>query len=130
MLRGPHGAERRLSSMTKTTLRDYLHNTEDAISAGRYDEAMANCRNILAHFPESLEAQRLLGEVYLAQGHLEEAQQTFDWVLTNDPENVVTYCNRALICEHLADYDTALDCYQQAYELSRSSEIRECFNKL
>lgn len=116
--------------MTKTTLRDYLRNTEDAISAGRFDEAMANCQNILSYFPEALDAQRLLGEVYLAQGHLEEAQQTFDWILTNDPENVVVYCNRAMISERVSDIDTALDCYQQAYELSRSSHIRQEFNQL
>src|SRR5947209_15626405 len=117
--------------MAQTTLRDYLQTTEDAISSGRIDDALANCQHMLTHFPEFLEAQRLLGEVYLAQGHLDEAQQTFDWVLTNDPENVVTYCSRALISEHMSDYDTALDCYQQAYELSRgNSQIRQEFNQL
>ncbi len=117
--------------MAQTTLRDYLQETEDAISAGRVDEALANCQHILARFPESLEAQRLLGEVHLAQGHLEEAQHAFDWVLTNDPENVIAYCDRALISERMSDYDTALDCYQQAYELSRgNSQIRQEFNQL
>ncbi|HET9918961.1 MAG TPA: tetratricopeptide repeat protein [Ktedonobacteraceae bacterium] len=117
--------------MASTTLRDYLRHTEDAISAGRLDNALANCQRILSHFPESLEAQRLLGEVYLAQGNLEDAQQTFDWILINDPENVVVYCDRALICERLADIETALDCYQQAYELSRGdSQMRQEFNKL
>src|SRR5712691_2378042 len=98
--------------MAQTTLRDYLQTTEDAISSGRINDALANCQYILTHFPESLEAQRHLGEVYLTQGNLEEAQQTFDWVLTNDPENVVAYCNRALISEKKSDFDTALDCYQ------------------
>src|SRR6266700_4478333 len=117
--------------MTQTTLRDYLQITEDAISSGRISDALSNCQHILTHFPEVLEAQRLLGEVYLAQGQLEEAQQTFDWVLTNDPENVIAYCSRALISERMSDYNTALDCYQQAYELSRgNSQIRQEFNQL
>ena len=117
--------------MTQTTLREYLRTTEDAISSGRIDEAMANCQNILAYFPEALEAQHLLGEVYLAQGQLEEAQQTFEWILTNDPENVIVYCDRALISERTSDIDTALDCYQQAYELSRgNANIRQEFNQL
>lgn len=117
--------------MTQTTLREYLRTTEDAISSGRIDEAMANCQNILTYFPEALEAQRLLGEVYLAQGHLEEAQQTFEWILTNDPENVIVYCDRALISERTSDIDTSLDCYQQAYELSRgNANIRQEFNQL
>lgn len=115
--------------MASATLRDYLQYTEDAISAGRIDDAQAQCQRILSHFPESLEAQRLLGEVYLAREQLEEAQQTFDWILVNDPENIVVYCDRALICERMSDYDTALDCYQQAYELSRgNSQIRHEFN--
>ncbi|MBA2288669.1 MAG: tetratricopeptide repeat protein [Ktedonobacteraceae bacterium] len=117
--------------MIQTTLRDYLQNTEDALSAGRINEALEHCQHVLSYFPESLEAQRLLGEIYMAQGHLDAAQQTFDWVLTNDPENVIAYCNRALISERMEDLETALDCYQQAYELSRgNSQIRQEFNLL
>lgn len=117
--------------MAQVTLREYLQETEDAISAERVDDALTHCQTILAQFPESLEAQRLIGEVYLALERLSDAQQNFDWVLTNDPENVVAYCDRALISEHMSDYDTALDCYQQAYELSRgNSHIRQEFNQL
>ncbi len=117
--------------MAQTTLSDYLRETEDAMTAGRIDDALARCELVLAQFPEALEVQRLLGEVYLAQNRLEEAQQFFDWILTNDPENVQVYCNRALVCERMYDVDTALDCYQQAYELSRgNSQIRQDFNQL
>lgn len=117
--------------MAQILLRDYFQETEDAIAAGKYADALAHCQHILSQFPETLEVQRLLGEVYLAQGQLEEAQHTFDWILTNDPENVVVYCDRALVSERMSDLDTALDCYQQAYELSRgNSQIRQEFNKL
>lgn len=117
--------------MANTTLREYLQKTEDAISSGRIDDAMSNCQRILSYFPDAIEAQRLLGEVYLAKGQLDEAQQTFDWILVNDPENVITYCDRALTSERQSDIDTALDCYQQAYELSRgNSQIRQEFNQL
>ena len=57
--------------MAKTTFYEYLQNTEDAISSGRIDDAMTNCQHILSYFPDSLEAQRLLGEIYLANGQLE-----------------------------------------------------------
>lgn len=116
---------------TRITLRERIQNIEDAISAGQIDEAMEQCQHILTRYPDALEIQRLLGEVYLAQGRLDEAQQSFDWILVNDPENVIVYCDRALICEHQSDIDTALDCYQQAYELSRgNSQIRHEFNTL
>ncbi len=117
--------------MAQKMLREYLQKTEDAISAGHIDEAMSRCQHLLAYFPDALEVQRLLGEVYMAQGHLEDAQQVFDWILTNDPENVIVYCDRALMSERIADIETALDCYQQAYELSRSNpQIRQEFNQL
>ncbi len=117
--------------MAQITLRNYLQETEDAIGAGRVDDALSRCQSVLTYFPESLEAQRLLGEIYLAQGRPEDAQHAFDWVLTNDPENVIAYCDRALVSERISDIDTALDCYQQAYELSRgNSKIREEFNRL
>jgi tetratricopeptide (TPR) repeat protein len=117
--------------MVNSTFFEYLQNAEDDISSGRIHDAMANCQHILSYYPDALEVQRLLGEVYLAQGQLEEAQQTFDWILVNDPENVVVYCDRALTSERLSDIDTALDCYQQAYELSRgNSQIRQKFNQL
>lgn len=116
---------------TQMTLRDRIIHLEDAISAGRIDEAMDDCQQLRASYPDALEIQRLLGEVYLAQGRLEEAQQAFDWILINDPENVIVYCDRALICEHQSDIETALDCYQQAYELSRgNSQILGEFNAL
>jgi tetratricopeptide (TPR) repeat protein len=118
-------------SVAQSTLHDFLQETKDAINSGRIEVALANCQTILASFPESLEAQRLLGEVYLAQGRLEDALHTFDWVLTNDPENVIAYCNRATVSERMSDIDTALDCYQQAYELSRGNgQIRQEFTQL
>jgi tetratricopeptide (TPR) repeat protein len=116
---------------TQITLRDRVQQIEDAISAGQLDDAMNACQHILAHYPDALEIQRLLGEVYLAQGRMDEARQTFDWILVNDPENMIVYCDRALICEQNSDIDTALDCYQQAYELSRgNAQIRQEFNNL
>lgn len=117
--------------MAQITLSDYLQQTEDAISSSRVDDALTRCQFMLSNFPEALEIQRLLGEVYLIQGRMEEAQQIFDWILTNDPEHVLAYCNRAHLSELLSEYDIALDCYQQAYELSRGNgQIREEFNRL
>ena len=117
--------------MAQITLRDYLQETEDAISSNRIDDALTHCQHMLSFFPEVLEIQRLLGEVYLAQGRLEEARHLFDWVLTNDPENVIAYCNRATVSERMSEFDVALDCYQQAYELNRGNgQIRGEFNRL
>ncbi len=68
--------------MAQVTLREYLQEIEDALSSGHVESASGQCQEVLVQFPESLEVQRLLGEVYLAQGHMEEAQQALDWTLT------------------------------------------------
>ncbi|HCI80690.1 MAG TPA: hypothetical protein DHW02_13475, partial [Ktedonobacter sp.] len=117
--------------MTQVTLREYLQSIEDALTSEQVEDALNKCQYVQTQFPDALEVQRLLGETYLKKNMVQEAQLAFDWVLTNDPENVVVYCDRALISERMADYETALDCYQQAYELSRgNSAIRQQFNVL
>ena len=44
--------------MAQTTLRDRIQSIEDAISAGHIDGAMADCQELLAHYPDALEIQR------------------------------------------------------------------------
>src|SRR5947199_10317996 len=58
-------AERGDQVMAQTLLRDYLQTIEDELNSGSINDALASCQNILTHFPDLLEAQRLLGEVYL-----------------------------------------------------------------
>jgi tetratricopeptide (TPR) repeat protein len=104
--------------MAETTLRDTLRLAEDDIGAGRPADALTRCQHILTHYSEMLEAHRVLGEAYLALNQTKEAFQAFDQVLISDPENTLAYCGRALISHQLGDYDSALDCYYQACELS------------
>lgn len=117
--------------MAETTLREALRLAEDDIGAGRPAEALIRCRHILAHYPDMLEARRVLGEAYLAQQKTREAYQAFDRILVSDPENTLAYCNRALIHEQQQDLDAALDCYYQACELSLGNrQLRQEFRRL
>ncbi len=117
--------------MAETTLREALRLAEDDIGAGRPAEALLRCRHILAHYPDMLEARRVLGEAYLAQQKTREAYQAFDRILISDPENTLAYCNRALIHEQQQDLDAALDCYYQACELSLGNrQLRQEFRRL
>jgi tetratricopeptide (TPR) repeat protein len=117
--------------MAETTLRDTLRLAEDDIGAGRPADALTRCQHILTHYPEMLEAHRVLGEAYLALNQTKEAFQAFDQVLVSDPENTLAYCGRALISHQLGDYDSALDCYYQACELSLGNrQLRLEFRRL
>ncbi len=117
--------------MAETMLRDMLRLAEDDIGAGRPADALTRCHHILAHYPEMLEARRVLGEAYLALRKTKEAFQAFDRVLVSDPENTLAYCGRALICQQLGDYESSLDCYYQACELSLGNrQLRLEFRRL
>ncbi len=117
--------------MAETLLRDTLRLAEDDIGAGRPADALTRCHHILAHYPEMLEARRVLGEAYLALRKTKEAFQAFDRVLVSDPENTLAYCGRALICQQIGDYESALDCYYQACELSLGNrQLRLEFRRL
>ncbi len=117
--------------MTETMLRDTLRLAEDDIGAGRPADALTRCHHILAHYPEMLEARRVLGEAYLALRKTREAFQAFDRVLVSDPENTLAYCGRALISQQLGDYESSLDCYYQACELSLGNrQLRLEFRRL
>ncbi len=117
--------------MAETTLREALRLAEDDIGAGRHADALIRCRHILAHYPDMLEARRVLGEAYLAEQKTREAYQAFDRILVSDPENTLAYCNRALIHEQQNDLDAALDCYYQACELSLGNrQLRQEFRRL
>jgi tetratricopeptide (TPR) repeat protein len=117
--------------MAETTLREALRLAEDDIGAARPADALIRCRHILAHYPDMLEARRVLGEAYLAQQKTREAYQAFDRILVSDPENTLAYCNRALIHEQQNDLDAALDCYYQACELSLGNrQLRQEFRRL
>jgi tetratricopeptide (TPR) repeat protein len=122
------GREKR---MPETTLCETLRLAEDDIGAGRPAEALTRCQHILTHEPEMLEARRVLGEAYLALRNTKEAFQAFDQVLISDPENTLAYCGRALISQLIGDYDSALDCYYQACELSLGNrQLRLEFRRL
>jgi tetratricopeptide (TPR) repeat protein len=117
--------------MAETMLRDTLRLAEDDIGAGRPADALTRCHHMLAHYPEMLEARRVLGEAYLALRKTREAFQAFDRVLVSDPENTLAYCGRALISQQLGDYESSLDCYYQACELSLGNrQLRLEFRRL
>ena len=117
--------------MAETMLRDTLRLAEDDIGAGRPADALTRCHHMLAHYPEMLEARRVLGEAYLALRKTKEAFQAFDRVLVGDPENTLAYCGRALISQQLGDYESSLDCYYQACELSLGNrQLRLEFRRL
>ena len=55
---------------------------------GQWDEAIAACTDALRHAPRSATAHSLLGDIYEAQGRLDDAAQWFGMAVDLDPTNV------------------------------------------
>jgi hypothetical protein len=53
----------------------------------QWDEAIAACTDALRRYPLSVTACSLLGEIYEAQGRLEDAAQWYGMALERDPQN-------------------------------------------
>ncbi len=81
------------------------------------DRATGLAEHILEHYPNNLEAYRILGEVYLANRQLDRAQEAFERVLRSDPENIPAHVGMGITYERQGKLDRAVAEFEQALEI-------------
>jgi len=93
-----------------------LHDIESLLAAanlhrmrGEWDEAIDVCMTILRREPDDPSAHSLLGDVYAAQGRLEEAVRWYEMTLDADPENQLYVGKLEKLRRDLADSYTQSD---------------------
>jgi tetratricopeptide (TPR) repeat protein len=105
---------------------DALQQAEQAIQGGDHRAAIQTCSQLVARFPDYAAAYRVLGEAYLGQGRVSEAEQAFAQVLTRDPRQPLAYHGLGLIAERQEVLDHALAFCQVAWELAPNQpKLRE-----
>jgi tetratricopeptide (TPR) repeat protein len=98
--------------------------------AGRYKEAAAAYRRLLADDPKDASLHTSLAGTLGAMGQFEEAARHLEEATKLDPLNVEAYHNRAVILERQGRKDQAIALYRRAvrynaqYEPSRQALIR------
>lgn len=97
---------------------DALQQAELAIQGGDHRAAIQTCSQLVSRFPDYAAAYRVLGEAYLGQGRVSEAEQAFAQVLTRDPRQPLAYHGLGLIAERQEVLDNALAFCQVAWELA------------
>ena len=87
------------------------------LEANQVEQAIGVAQHILKHFPENLEAHRILGEAYLAGRQFDHADDAFSRVLRADPENIPAHVGLGITFERQAKLDRAVAEFEQALEV-------------
>ncbi|WP_299757884.1 tetratricopeptide repeat protein, partial [uncultured Chloroflexus sp.] len=103
--------------MATISLQDAYTQARTFLEANQIEQALGLTQHILAHYPDNLEAQRLLGEAYLAQRNLPAAVATFEQVLQADPENIPAHVGLGMAYEWQGRLDKAIAEFEQALEI-------------
>jgi len=91
-----------------------------AHQAGRFQEAEALYRQILAAAPRHFDAQHLLGVVALQTSRLDEAEQLLSAALTLNPKFAAAHNNLGNVHLRQGRSEAALACFQKAVQLQPS----------
>lgn len=98
------------------------------------NSALSIARNAVEAYPNSEEAQALVGESLLAKGSLEEAEQIFQEMSEKNPENPITFLFLGKIAEQQENWETALEEYKKAYDIApysnTGSEAAQSYNAI
>ncbi|MFL5803965.1 MAG: tetratricopeptide repeat protein, partial [Roseiflexaceae bacterium] len=81
------------------------------------NRAIGLAQYILEHYPDNLDAYRILGEAYLAHRQLDRAQEAFERVLRSDPENIPAHVGLGITYERQGRLDHAIPEFEQALEI-------------
>ncbi|MEF3274335.1 MAG: tetratricopeptide repeat protein, partial [Chloroflexus sp.] len=103
--------------MATISLQDAYTQARTFLEANQIEQAIGLTQHILAYHPDNLEAQRILGEAYLAQRDLPAAVAAFERVLQADPENIPAHVGLGMAYEWQGRLDKAIAEFEQALEI-------------
>ncbi len=95
-------------------INNFIVEAEQSLKSGRLDDAEALYISVIKMDKKCVPAYRGLGDVYLAQGKLDEARQTFRFLLRLAPDDDGTMMKLGEIAERQGDLEEAIGYYQNA----------------
>ncbi|NOK73840.1 MAG: hypothetical protein GFH24_608298n147 [Chloroflexi bacterium AL-N5] len=103
--------------MATLSLQQAFEQARDWIESNDPERAIGLTRHILEYHPNNLDAYCILGEAYLANRQLGEAQEAFERVLSSDPENIPAHVGLGITFERQGMLDRAVSEFEQAWEI-------------
>ncbi len=111
--------------MAMISLQEAYDRARRWIESNDPERAIGLAQYILERYPNNLEAYRILGEAYLADRQLDQAQEAFERVLRSDPENVPAHVGLGITHERQGRLDRAIPAFEKAWEIKpEMAELR------
>lgn len=88
------------------------------LAAGQIQAAFLKIKAVIGHQPANAHALRVLGKIFAASGHVEEADAAFRASLELNPGAAATWMGLGLLCRDRRQTGEARHCFQQAVLLS------------
>jgi len=108
------------------TVKSLCELAREEIKQGRFEEAESIVSRVLTHYPKSVEAHRVLGEVYAESGRVEEAGRFFRLVLSADPEDYFAHVGLGVSLRDQGSLHDAIFEFERALELRpNNAELRK-----
>lgn len=85
---------------------------------GKKEEATQMLRTLLKNRPQTYEASKLLGNIYLEQKEFKKAIEVYTNALKHLPENYEIYYNLGVCYARINDFDIARKCFQKTVEIN------------
>lgn len=99
-----------------------LERAKAALISRDYEQAVKVLKNLLKKQPEALEALAVLGSVYIRNGKLSEAKETYEKILELDTNNIDAINNLGVIYRRLKRYEDSLKVLQSVVDLGNESD--------
>jgi tetratricopeptide (TPR) repeat protein len=120
--------------MENIPLRAYNREIEHLIDNNRSQDALRHCQQILDIYPRCLETFRLMGKAYLELQQYEQAEETFQKVLSSLPDDFTANLGMSLLCEKQNNLAGTIWHMERAYETQPSntavqSELRRLYQQ-
>ncbi|MEK7681188.1 MAG: tetratricopeptide repeat protein [Patescibacteria group bacterium] len=105
-------------------LAQLIQEAEQQFQLGNFDKAEDGFIAAVKVSPKSASAYRGLGDTYLAKNAIEEARQTYSFLLKLDPEDDSVLVKLAELSESQGDLEEAIQYYQRAILINDSFSTR------
>ncbi|MEM8534183.1 MAG: tetratricopeptide repeat protein, partial [Chloroflexota bacterium] len=103
--------------MATVSLQQAFEQARNWIESNDPERAIGLTRHILEYHPNNLDAYCILGEAYLANRQLDEAQEAFERVLSSDPESIPAHVGLGITFERQGMMERAVSEFEQAWEI-------------
>ena len=99
---------------------------DQLLAAGQLQAAFLKIKAAISQQPANADGLRILGKIYAASGHWEEADTAFRASLEINPAEAITWMGLGLLCRDQRKTGEARHCFEQAVLPSPEDEQLGC----